>query len=85
MIDSSKSPIPAWRRYATIAILGIVIVVAGYLLWSKELHHSSAAAPAPAPAATAKSAASSAKPQQPSPSTTIPGGIPVSSRNPFGS
>ncbi len=83
MIDSTKSPIPAWRRYATIAILGIVIVVAGYLLWSKELHHSSAAATAPA--TTAKPAASGAKPQLPSPSTTIPGGIPVSSRDPFGS
>lgn len=83
MIDSSKSPIPLWRRYATIALLGVVIVVAGYLLWSKELHHSTSAAPA-APTVTAKTSTSKATTPPVAPSTTIPGGIPLSTRNPFG-
>lgn len=81
MIDASKSPVPAWKRYATIAILAVLVVVVGYFLYSKELHHSPAASrPAPAPAVT------QAGPSQATAKTSpkgIPGGIPISSRNPF--
>jgi hypothetical protein len=38
MIDATKSPIPAWKRYATIGLLATVIAVAGYFVWTKELH-----------------------------------------------
>lgn len=82
MIDSTKSPVPAWKRYATMALLAVLLLVAGYVIYTKELHHSSAAtAPGPAPVSKPVTPAPVAK--QPSTATTIPGGIPISSRNPF--
>lgn len=81
MIDASKSPMPLWKRWTTMALLAVLIVVAGYVLWTKELHHpatdssspSSPTAAAPAPAHAA-----------PTTTTTVPGGIAVSHNSPFG-
>lgn len=83
MIDSTKSPTPIWKKYTASVLLAVLIVVAGYMIWTKELHHSSSNPSSSAPQITApvKQPAAKAK----SPSTTIPGGVPVSSRNPFGS
>ena len=85
MIDASKSPAPPWRRYATFALLAVLILAAGYVVWSKELHHSSTAGPASATAASpATTVPSSATHQvQVTVPTGIPGGIPISTRNPF--
>jgi hypothetical protein len=87
MIDSSKSPMPVWRRYANVLMLTVLLVVMGYVVWVKELHHSSpASSTPPAPAARPAAApASKTSPMAVSTATTIPGGIPVSGRNPFGS
>lgn len=82
MIDATKSPMPTWKRYGTIVLLGVLILVAGYVLWTKELHHSSAATTTPPPAAHPITSASKSQAKT-STSTTIPGGIPISSRNPF--
>ena len=83
MIDSTKGPLPAWKRYGIPVLLVVLIVVAAVAIWSKELHHSSpsSASTPTSPAITATHAAPHAK----SPATTIPGGLPVSGRNPFGS
>lgn len=83
MIDSTKSPAPAWKRYGTIALLAVLVVAAAYTIWTKELHKggaSSAASPNP-PIAAAP--ARTAVPRTSTTSTTVPGGIPLSSRNPF--
>jgi len=90
MIDATKSPMPTWKRYGLLVLIAALVVVAGAMIWTKELHHSlpilskskpAASAPAPStpstPPTTTVSAAS--KPV----ATTIPGGIPVSARNPF--
>lgn len=82
MIDSTKSPVPAWKRFATLALVTLLVVVAGYMIWTKELKHkglthsssqagTSQVSPAPAPAKTSTTP------------TTV--GLPLSSRNPFGS
>ena len=81
MIDSTKAPVPAWKRYATMGLLVVLILVAGYVLYTKSLRHNtsgggSGTAGAVAPAASPSTTTA--------PSTTIPGGIAVSSRNPFG-
>lgn len=82
MIDSSASPIPAWRRYGTLLLLTVLVLVAGYVIYTKELHHSSPSTGTGHPAAA--TAPVQAVPRAaPSVSTTIPGGIPVSSRDPF--
>lgn len=81
MIDASKSPMPAWKRYSMIVLLAVFIAVAGYMIWTKDVHksssHTSTPPSQPAPAVVAPAAT------KPAP-TTIPGGIPVSSRSPFG-
>lgn len=82
MIDSTKTPTPVWQRYAVAALLTVLIACAGYVLWSKELHHTHAAAPTgSAPAQTASKSPSPTS--KPSHVTTIPGGVPVSGRDPF--
>jgi hypothetical protein len=84
VIDSSASPMPVWRRYGTILLLTVLVLVAGYVIYAKELHHSSSTG-------SGHGAAALTTPAQPAPrpavsvSTTIPGGIPVSSRDPFSS
>ncbi len=83
MIDASKSPVPAWKRYATMALLSVLILVAGYVVYTKELHKSSPASK-PAPATAPVNASPTPQPAAGQTSaTTIPGGIPISSRNPF--
>jgi hypothetical protein len=82
MIDSTKSPLPAWRRYATVVLLTVLIAVAGYVVWTKELHKGQSTAAAVKPPAAAKTLAPKSV-GAPSTTTTIPGGIPVSSRDPF--
>ena len=83
MIDSTKSPVPAWKRYTTIALLAVLVVIAAFVIYTKEIHHSSSGSPAsqaPAPVVSTTPSTANAKPSAP---TTIPGGIPVSNRNPF--
>lgn len=86
MIDSTKSPVPAWKRYLTIALLAVLVVAAGYLIYTHELKSSSSSrtgSPAAASpvnhGATATAGAASVK----SAPTTVPGGVPESNRNPF--
>lgn len=81
MIDSSKTPMPLWRRYATLAALTLLVLVAAYVVWVKELHHSTPSVPTPS--AVSHAAVPPAHPTA-STTTTLPGGLPVSSRNPFG-
>jgi hypothetical protein len=87
MIDASRSPRPAWKRYGIFLLLVALIAVAAFVIWKKELHHSSPAAAPPTPARTvpahtaAHTAVRTAKPA--APATTVPGGLPISSRNPF--
>jgi hypothetical protein len=80
MIDASHSPQTTWKRVATIVGLAVLILLALLLVWKKELHHhSSGSAHVNTPAASARPSSSMKK----APAATIPGGIPVSSRNPF--
>lgn len=81
MIDSTKAPMSPTRRYVTTALLTLLILVAMYVLWTKELHHSNPSPASSTPAVTHPAARSATAP---TPSTTIPGGIPISGRNPFG-
>ena len=89
MIDSSKSPVPTWKRYLTMAVLAALVIVAGYVIYTKELKGSSGSSNASPPAATVPAASGNApsgggsNPSTASP-TTVPGGVAVSSRNPFG-
>jgi hypothetical protein len=84
MIDATRSPQPAWRRYGTFILLGALIVFAAFFIWTKELHHhSSAAGSVNTPPAAAAPAAAAAPSVGKAPPTSAPGGIPVSSRNPF--
>lgn len=79
MIDSSRSPVPAWKRYLTMTVMIVLVVVAGWVLYTKEIHHSapgSSSSPAvtnPAPSTTVAQ----------TPVTTVPGGIAPSARDPF--
>jgi hypothetical protein len=85
MIDASKSPLPTWKRYGLFVLLAVLIVVAGYVIWTKELHKSSSSSPATSPpAATTPAPATAKAATTPSVATTVPGGLPISSRNPFG-
>ena len=77
---------PAWKRYATMALLAVLVLAAAYVIYTKELHHSTTAgatsppASAPVPLIGSSTRSGSAKTAVP---TTIPGGIAPSSRNPF--
>lgn len=82
MIDSSKTPIPLWRKYGTLVALTVLVLVAAYVVWVKELHH--AAPSVPAPSAVSHTSVTPPAHTAPTTSTTLPGGLPVSSRNPFG-
>jgi hypothetical protein len=83
MIDATKSPTPTWRKYLTPVVLAVLIVIAGYVVWNKELHHSSSNASSPTTIVTIPGKKAPAKVL--SPATTVPGSIPISNRNPFGS
>lgn len=80
MIDATKSPMPLWRRYASIALLIVIVAAVGWFVWTKEIHKSTAssAPPVPAAAQTAKAPTTTVPP------TTVPGGLAISNRNPFG-
>jgi hypothetical protein len=80
MIDASLSPRAAWRRYATLILLLVLVAAAAYVIWTKELHHSAATNSAPKqPPAVVSTKTHSVRPS----ATTIPGGVPVSGRDPF--
>ena len=83
MIDSTKSPTAQWKKTATVVLLVVLIAVAGWYVWTKDLHKSSSgssdAASTPAlsvPAPAVKATVTT--------TTTLPGGVPESDRNPFG-
>lgn len=85
MIDSTKTPVPAWKRYATMAVLVVLLLVAGYVIYAKDIHHSSTG-PTSSPAATV--AVPAKAPAKPGPTTattatTLAGGIAPSTRDPF--
>ena len=82
-IDATKSPSPAWQRKAMMAVLAVLVAVVGYLVWTKDLHHSAPASSAPA-AASAPVHSTTPTTLRTTPSTTVPGGLPLSSRDPFG-
>ena len=82
MIDSTRSPIPSWRRYAMVVLLTVLIAVAGYVVWTKELHHGQGTAAATSPPVAAKTVVPKAV-SPTSTATTIPGGLPISSNDPF--
>jgi hypothetical protein len=89
MIDATKSPLPTWKRYGLFVLVAVLVVVAAGVIWTKELHHSipgiSKSKPAAsAPAPNASSTGPEVTPSKPV-STSVPGGIPVSSRDPFAS
>lgn len=86
MIDSTKSPVPLWKRYGIVILLSLLILVAGYEIWSKEIHHTNTGSATGSTPAAAQTAPATSSPSHASaPATTIPGGVPISSRNPFGS
>ncbi len=82
-IDATKSPTPVWQRRIVAALLAVLLAVVGYMVWTKDLHHSPAASAPPAPVAHSAPAPRAASAPS-TPGTTVPGGIPVSSRDPFG-
>jgi hypothetical protein len=82
MIDSTKAPVSARRKAALTALLVVLLAVAGYVLWTKDLHHSNPGSPASAPPAASAPRRSASVPTT---ATTIPGGLPESSRDPFAS
>ncbi len=81
MIDASRSPRAAWKRYVTFVLLLVLIVAAGYLIWTKELHHT---ASGPSPSRTLAAAAPIRTTHAVSTVTTIRRGLPVGSRDSFG-
>ena len=83
MIDSTKSPTPAWKRYGTIVLLAVLVVAAAYTIWTKELHKGASSTSAGAKIPVAATPARTAAPRTSTTSTTVPGGIPLSNRNPF--
>jgi hypothetical protein len=82
MIDATKSPTPAWRKYLIFVVLGVLIVIAAYFVWVKELHHSSHIGSSSTPTTVTVPAK---QPVSKAPATTVPGGLAISNRNPFGS
>jgi hypothetical protein len=80
MIDASRSPRAAWQRYATIVALAVLILLAVLFISKKVLHHgsqSNSAPPPPAVTSPVKSIKAAA------PHNAVPGGVPISNRNPF--
>ena len=84
MIDSTKSPVPAWKRYLTMAVLAVLVVAAPFVLYTKVFKHSSSGSSPTAPVAAKAPSTTVAKAGTPvTTTTTIPGGIIPSDRNPF--
>jgi hypothetical protein len=84
MLDPTKPVAPAWRKYLILAVMPILIGVCAYVIWSRELHHSKSAGPSSTPPVTSAPAQRLAT-NLTSPPTTVPGGLPISARNPFAS
>ena len=83
MIDSSTSPVPAWKRYATIVVLVVLVLAAGYLIYTKEVKKTSGS-PAPSSATPAATVPAVSPPTTAPPTPRGPiGGIPIGARNPF--
>lgn len=82
-IDATKSPTPVWQRRTIAVLLAVLLAAVAYVVWTKDLHHPTpASVPAPASAPAARHSAPASRVA--SPTTTVPGGLPVSSRDPFG-
>jgi hypothetical protein len=81
--DATKSPTPAWQRTLIGVLLAVFIIAVGYFLWTHELHHSAKAAPSGGSPAAVQPAPAQPSHHGATPPTTIPGGIPISSRDPF--
>lgn len=80
MIDSTRSPVPAWKRLGLIVLVAVLVIAVGYFIWTKDLHHSTSPS-AGSPAATAPAPAQPAHVAHTPPTTA---GLPVSGRDPFG-
>ena len=80
-VDATKSPTPAWKRALVMVLLAVLILVTGYFLWTHELHKSSPPASSSGPAPAVQTSPTSVKPA--STPTTVPAGLPISTRNPF--
>lgn len=82
MIDSTKSPVPAWKRYGTMVLLAVLVLVAAYFVYTKDIHKSSGSSSAPPAASTAPttSGSGSTAHSAPAPTTTT---VVLSSRDPF--
>ena len=83
MIDATKGPAPAWRRKGMLPLLSVLIVLTGYAIWAKEINKPSSSASSPPAVSATVATVPAAKAPPPTSATTIPGGIPLSSRNPF--
>lgn len=81
MIDSTKSPEVAWKRYGKLVALAALIIVAAFLIWTKELHHSGSSLPPPAATTPAVPSGNEVSAHTQSPPTTA--GLSASARNPF--
>lgn len=82
-VDATKSPTPAWQRKVIGVLLAVLVAVVAYMVWTKDLHHQTPATSSP-PVATTPATTPGPTKTQPVSTTTIPGGLPVSSRDPFG-
>jgi hypothetical protein len=82
MIDATKAPTPTWKRYAMAVILTGLLVIVGYVIWAKELHHSSPGGSS-APATSTVSGSGALAQAKRAPVPTVPGGIRLTGRNPF--
>lgn len=84
MIDSTKSPVPAWKRYSLLALMAVLVIVAGYTLWTKELHPKSSNSSSSPPVTSSQvTSPAPSSPGSSTPPTTV--GLALSSRDPFGS
>jgi len=79
MIDASRSPRPAWQRIATMVALAVLILLAVLFISKKVLHHGSESNSTPPPPAATSPAKSIKAPTH----SAVPGGVPISSRDPF--
>lgn len=84
MIDASRSPRPLWQRIGTVVVLAALIAVAAFVIWKKELKSPATAKRSPSVTVARPSAKVQPAPRAVPPATALPGGVPISARNPFG-
>jgi hypothetical protein len=83
-IDSTKTPSSPRQRYAVAILLTVLVVLAGYFVYMKDLrHHSTVSSPTSTPSVV--QTVPKSKAPTVTTTTTIPGGVAISTRNPFGS